>query len=338
MAEADFSRKLDLVLKALSISRGSLPAALGVTKSQVSRWISGENTPTGHNMAALTQLIAARRPGFSLLDWERSLEDLSAVLGGPSAPGANGGRDAPPNLDWLPVSRAQSAVEIRREGDAYPGLYVGFHLLFRNTGEVAPDLFIIWRRGDRLMFRQFEIAFTHTGEVLILRHQLFVVGEDDARADGLVSYLFNGVTGQKALRLDGLVMTVLGDRFRTPTASPLVLQRLADLEDPGAPPPHDDLAALLGRLRAMHRQGDLEALAGPAIIRAIRPVVGVPSPDGAMDHVLRRAGEATLSASELDWTPALDADLRRVRAAVLDRDDPLPLVGRYNLARALDRA
>jgi transcriptional regulator with XRE-family HTH domain len=336
MAESDFSRKLDLVLKALSISRGSLPGALGVTKSQVSRWISGVNTPTAHNMAALTELIARRKPGFSLLDWELRLEDLAATLRAPSPTGGHA-REDPPDGDWLPVSRAQSAVEVQREGDAYPGLYVGFHLLFRNTGEVAPDLFVIWRNGDRLIVRQFETAFSHTGEGFILRHQLFVVAEDDSRADGLVSYLFNGVTGQKAIRLDGLVMTVLGDRFRTPTASPLVLQRLADLEDPGAPPPHADLAALLARLRAMHRQGELEALAGASIMRAIRPVVGVPTRNGAIDHVLRRPGEATLSASELDWTPALDADVRRVRAALLDRGDSLELTGAYNLARALSR-
>lgn len=41
-----FSRKLDLVLKALSLSRGRLAAQLGVDKSLAGRWASGAVTPS----------------------------------------------------------------------------------------------------------------------------------------------------------------------------------------------------------------------------------------------------------------------------------------------------
>ena len=330
-----FADKLAFVMKALSLSRGRLGSELGIDKSIVSRWFSGARTPSSNNLAALTALIARHRPGFTLLDWDVSLAELQAAFRGGSTPAVDGELSAGGERDWLPVSRAQSVIEVRREGDAYPGVYVGFHLLFRNTGEVAPDLFVIWRDDDRLMFRQFGTAFTHTGGVLILRHQLFIVGEDDTRADGLVSYLFNGVTGEKAIRLDGLVMTVLGDRFRTPTATPLVLQRLADLDDPNAPPSQDDMAIILSQLRAIHGQGQLADLAGPAIMEAIRPVIGSPCPNGGIDHVLRRPGDRALSASELDWTDALDADIRRIRKAVLGASSPLNLIGTYNLARTV---
>ncbi len=330
-----FADKLAFVLKALSLSRGRLGAELGVDKSIVSRWFSGAREPSANNLAALTALIASRRPGFSLLDWDRSLESLSTSFGvthpGAGPPTADPPERSPQGL--LTVSQIQSAQEIGREGHAYPGLYVGFRQVFRDTGEVAPDLLIIWREGRRLRFRHFDVAFSHTGEVLILRHQLFIVGEDDGRADGLLTYLLNGVVGGKAFRLDGLVMSVAGDSFRTPTATTTVLQRLADLEDSGAPPTHDDLSAIQGRLRRIMANGELAALAGPAIMTAIRPVVGAPGIDGRTSHLLRKPGDRSLSASDLDWTAALEADIRRVRERVLGGEPPLALSGAHALAR-----
>lgn len=68
-----FSRKLDLVLKALSLSRGRLAAQLGVDKSLAGRWASGAVTPSAHNLENLTRLVASHRPGFSLLDRSKSV-------------------------------------------------------------------------------------------------------------------------------------------------------------------------------------------------------------------------------------------------------------------------
>ena len=52
-----FAAKLDLVLRALSLSRGRLAAALGVDKSLVGRWTSGAVTPSDHNLSRLTQFV-----------------------------------------------------------------------------------------------------------------------------------------------------------------------------------------------------------------------------------------------------------------------------------------
>ncbi|HEX8448913.1 MAG TPA: helix-turn-helix transcriptional regulator, partial [Allosphingosinicella sp.] len=78
---ADFAARLELVLKALSISGGRLAADAGVDKSLVSRWRSGSVTPSSHNLARLTHVIAARRPGFTMLDWELDIPALAARFG-----------------------------------------------------------------------------------------------------------------------------------------------------------------------------------------------------------------------------------------------------------------
>ena len=63
---ADFSKKLQLVLDALSASRSQLAHDLGVHKSLVARWVAGEVTPTEHNLSRLTLLIRQTRPDFSI--------------------------------------------------------------------------------------------------------------------------------------------------------------------------------------------------------------------------------------------------------------------------------
>lgn len=319
MANNAFAQKLDLVLKVLSISRGRLAADLGVNKSVVSRWVSGATAPTAHNLATLTGLIARRRPEFTLLDWDRDVADLAAMFGA-NLPAGAGTRQAQ-SADWLSVSRLQSGVEVEREGAAYPGVYVGYRQSFKNSGRIIPDLIVIHRHGNQLFYTIHDPVFTHRGEVFILRHQLFLFGEDGERADGLTLHVLNGVAGRKAMRLDGLLLSVAADRQRTPTSAAVVLQRLADLDGDGAPPPSEQLTAILARLQALFESDGLEALAGPAIVAAVSPQIARRAPDGPIEGLLRSPADRSLSASEFDWDPDLDAETRRLRAAVLGTTD-----------------
>ena len=332
----DFPKKLDLILKGLSLSRGRLAASLGVDKSLVSRWASGTNSPSAHNLAELTRLIAERQPGFTLLDWDADIPALAARYGLPAPDLLAGAPSAEPigGDRLLAASRAQSAVEVRREGAAYTGIWVGFYQAFRNTGQVIPELICIWRQGDRLLFREFNLFFSHIGEMLIIRHQIFMVGEDDTRVDGLLYLLLNGVGGEKAVRIDGLAMSVFNGRFRAPGASPVVLQRLADLEDEAAPPDEAAVNAILDRLRAAHFADETPTLAGPAILEAVRPRVGAPRDDGEIDHLLRSPEPRSLAACEVEWNPTLEADVRRLRLALLGVDDCFPIAADYGVRRA----
>ena len=121
MTDPDFAPKLELVLKALAISRGRLAADLGVDKSLVSRWVSGTNAPSGHNLSNLTALIGTRREGFTGLDWDRDLAGLAALFGGGArgASVAEGTGPAGLALKGLPVARKETAAR----GRAYEGFW-----------------------------------------------------------------------------------------------------------------------------------------------------------------------------------------------------------------------
>jgi transcriptional regulator with XRE-family HTH domain len=64
-AIADFAHKFGLVLKACNLSRGRLAQTVGVDKSVVSRWASGVQAPTDHNLTLLTEAVGRHRPGFA---------------------------------------------------------------------------------------------------------------------------------------------------------------------------------------------------------------------------------------------------------------------------------
>ena len=42
---------------------------------------NGAVTPSEHSLSLLTQLIASKRSGFTMLDWDRELEGLAGVFG-----------------------------------------------------------------------------------------------------------------------------------------------------------------------------------------------------------------------------------------------------------------
>src|ERR1700761_3478616 len=119
-----FAKKLELTLKVLSMSRSRLAADLGVDKSVVGRWVSGAVQPSAHNLSLLSALIAERIPGFTALDWDRSLAsfaelvgaDLKAVAGHtPALDSALSG------LPLLGMEQFLSATALR--GPAYEGFY-----------------------------------------------------------------------------------------------------------------------------------------------------------------------------------------------------------------------
>ena len=80
MATGDFAQKLGVVLKAINLSRGALAQAVGVDKSMASRWASGVQVPSDHNLSLLTEAVARLRPGFKRRDWDLDAEGLAHKL------------------------------------------------------------------------------------------------------------------------------------------------------------------------------------------------------------------------------------------------------------------
>lgn len=222
MSAQDLPARLELALKVLSISRGRLAAELGVDKSVIGRWLSGAHAPSGHNMANLTDLVAARRPGFTLLDWEADLPALSAKLGIEAAPASPWG----PLAGWLPeqvLSEAKTMTALR--GEAYEGFWRTTRPAISDPGRFIHDQLLI-RRSDFgfLTFRLGIEDMRFEGWAFITQTQLFAVGAD-ARTGMFNFSIFNAVLRHRAEVMDGLSLGCQRVGGGSPVAVPVVMER-----------------------------------------------------------------------------------------------------------------
>jgi transcriptional regulator with XRE-family HTH domain len=227
---APFATKLTLVLKALSMSRGRLAAELGVDKSVVSRWASGAVTPSALNLESLTKLIASRREGFTLLDWDRDLPALAKQFGVDPTVEAPG---PPPTANLFAALYAPLLDAAHKAPATQTASYEGFwRAIFPGTGD--PYVFLnihgMIRRAESgvLEFRGGVFGMKFEGVILLLEGKLFMFAMDHtARTPAL--FVLNGVTVPRVTRLDGLCLSAAADAGRTPLATPVVLDRLGDL-------------------------------------------------------------------------------------------------------------
>ena len=113
-AITDFAHKFGLVLKACNLSRGRLAQAVGIDKSVVSRWASGVQAPTDHNLTLLTEAVGRHRPGFIRVDWDLAAPDFTERLGladGPSAGEAGLALPERPSIAVLPFTNMSGDPE-----------------------------------------------------------------------------------------------------------------------------------------------------------------------------------------------------------------------------------
>lgn len=223
-----FADKLDLALKSLSMSRGRLAAALGVNKSVVSRWASGGATPSALNLESLTNLIASRQAGFTLLDWDRDLPALAQLFGvEPTAPAAAQPASVLDALFAPVLDGARQTIPQRTA--PYEG--------FWRSVQPAPGkptrficLYGLIRRAESglVEFRGGCAGLLYNGWLLPAEGKLFAIVLDHWGRTPLMMVL-NTVSLPRATRLDGLCLTTLMDSNRTPIATPVVFERLGDL-------------------------------------------------------------------------------------------------------------
>ena len=77
----DFPKRLSLALGTANMSGAQLAAAVGIDKSVVSRWLSGQVLPTAYNMARLSAAVAKVHPGFNLTLWSAPREQFEQAIG-----------------------------------------------------------------------------------------------------------------------------------------------------------------------------------------------------------------------------------------------------------------
>ena len=225
-----FSARLALALKALSLSRGRLAADLGVDKSVVGRWVTGVAEPSGHNLSRLTTLIAERVPGFNALDWDRGLADFAQRLG--ADPGAVPGLAPAQALASaglpLPLLDQIKATTARR-GSAYEGFFRSIRPFNLMPGRFLHDYGLL--RVDEhglLSVRMGAGGQQVEGWMFPLQNQLFCVA-CDLTSGALVFGIFNGAPTPKAQVVDGVILGAALDTGRTPTASIMMFERIAEL-------------------------------------------------------------------------------------------------------------
>jgi transcriptional regulator with XRE-family HTH domain len=224
MGDEGFAARLTLVLKALSISRGRLAADVAVDKSLVSRWCSGSVQPSAHNLARLTQVIAARVPGFTMVDWDHDLAALADRFG-VAVPGP-----AAETTEWFPPQLiAEAVTTVEQRGHHYEGLWKTTRLASEMPGSFIHD-HVLLRRGANglLAYRAgvFDVRFA--GWAMPLQNQLFAMAYGTVSGT-LVFSIFNGVARQRAEVLDGLLMTCMRDAGGTPVAGRILMRRVGDL-------------------------------------------------------------------------------------------------------------
>ncbi len=225
-----FAKKLELTLKVLSMSRSRLAADLGVDKSVVGRWVSGAVQPSAHNLSLLSAKVAEHIPGFTALDWDRSLAsfaeligaDLKAVAGHMPGPGSA--------LMGLPVvGMEQFLASTAVRGPSYEGFYRSTRPYILAPGRYIHDHAMV--RIDPNGLARLRIGAAGTiadGWVLPIGNQLYAVTVD-VISGAILFGIFHGVATHRAELVDGLVLAPSLDVGRTPAAYPMIMERIEDL-------------------------------------------------------------------------------------------------------------
>lgn len=233
MTSPHFHEKLTLILKALSMSRGRLASELGVDKSLVGRWASGGVSPSAHNLENLTRLISARVAGFTMLDWDRDMTGLAGVLGVPAEVAhirshGWGMDDHQPDALPLPVLE-MSRMTTARRGAAYEGFWRTTRPSVVMPGRFFHDHGMVRRADNGLLeFKVGGAGLLFEGWLLLAEGQLFAILFDTV-GQTPIFVIWNGVPLSKASFLDGIVMAAALNAARTPSAYPIVMERIGDL-------------------------------------------------------------------------------------------------------------
>lgn len=224
-APDDFARKLDLLLKTLSISRGRLAQEAGMDKSLVGRWVSGAVRPSALNLEKVTAALARRRPGLTLLDWDQPFDAFAETFGGIRNAVAP---DQMPALHFPFDVVTPARAEIAKHGDRYTGFYWIWRKSFGRPGRMARLVFRIAPKDGLLEAREAAPGFEYRGWALLMLNRLYVMLTEDG-FEGMSYMIANAGRPPKAQILHAAYLGASSDGLLTPKAAPAVLTRVQDL-------------------------------------------------------------------------------------------------------------
>ncbi len=224
----EFAPRFSLALQALGLSRGRAASQLNVDKSLVSRWASGSVRPSEHNLVAITKLIANQVAGFTMLDWQRDLQSFAALFNVDLPANSIAAAEVPtPSLLLGCLEHAQ------RETERKAHVYCGFWRSTRPSAIMPGKLFYgygIFRSAPNgfLEVRVGSSGLSFDGWGFVSDGNLFAFLSDSEGCTPLF-FIFKGIPLPKAMLLDGLLMLPGLDSARTPSAVPVIIERIGDL-------------------------------------------------------------------------------------------------------------
>ncbi len=298
----EFAARLRLAMGQVSLGRTAVAREVGIDKSVVTRWLSGQVRPAEHNLLALTQAIALRLPGFCLADWSRPEAEFAQALGIAPAP-------PPPGPAALPGLLANATQWAAAQGlDKALAQYGGLWVFIYDSVRVARPFAVMAEIRPGAGVLECEIRDDHNwhgrGPAFALNNKLWITCEEVSRQDSFGFAVFWGSATRKAEVLDGLAMV----REFAPTASPGVTHmvgfRLADLMA-DATAAQSRWLACIARVGELNMTGWEGALDPELLERMPRSVQGAPT-------TMRLPVEHTLAISDFDLAVAEPPDgLRR---------------------------
>ena len=297
----DFAARLRLALGQANLGRAGIAREVGIDKSVVTRWLSGQVRPSEHNLITLTQVIARRLPGFCMADWNRADAEFNAALKIPLAP-VPGPASAPGLLgnavQWAAAQGLDKAL----------AQYGGLWLFLYDSVRVARPFAVVGEIRMSSGVLEAEFRDDHNwhgrGPAFALNNKLWVACEEVARQDSFGFAVFWGTATRKAEMLDGFAMVREFAATASPGVTHLVGFRLADLlADPVAA--QERWAACIARVGELNMTGWEGALDPELLDRIPRSVQGAPT-------TMRLPVEHTLAISDFDLAAAEPPDgLRR---------------------------
>jgi len=224
----NLAQKLDMLLKASSLSRVGLAQKVGVDKSLVGRWVKGSIHPGEHNLTRLTNVFQEHFPELTLADWYAEDADLAERIGVAYRPGIPTGVEMLADGPFAKIVEAsEPEIEFRAKG------YEGFWRTSRPSvvmpGELFHD-FGMFRLNERGMIEVVMegAGLTFTGWMFPMSGNLYVFLFDPVGRTPLI-VLMKGVTLPRAMSMEGLLLLSALDPARTPAAVPIILERIGDL-------------------------------------------------------------------------------------------------------------
>jgi hypothetical protein len=166
-----------------------------------------------------------------MLDWDRDLDGLTRTFGIEPAPAPandlkpNGQPSLSLSLPMLDIAR----LTTQRRAATFEGFWRTTRPSIAMPGRFFHDHGIIRCGGDGLLqFKMGGSGLLFDGWLLPAEGQLFAILFDNV-GQTPVFLIFNGVALHKATMLDGLVMAAALNAARTPSAYPIVMERIGDL-------------------------------------------------------------------------------------------------------------